>query len=221
MRRLNALIAAAIIASTLFINVHKADKAEVPPDPPEDLPPITPAYEVPSVYAGMQKALEVRGQARIAEVKRQLLEETRAKAVRERRAAEEHERKAKLAREELRKQAVSRGSGYVGQAQSFTATAYTAYCDGCSGITKTGHNLRKSIYHEGRRVIAVDPRYIPLGSIVRVTLADGTSFEATAQDVGGLIKGAIIDVAHESKQEAYVFGRQSVELRMIRRGDGK
>ncbi|MGN7387747.1 3D domain-containing protein [Sporosarcina sp. SAFN-015] len=117
-----------------------------------------------------------------------------------------------------KQQPASRGSSYVGQAQTFQATAYTAYCAGCSGITRTGHDLRKSIYEDGRRVIATDPRVIPLGSIVRVTLADGTTFEAVASDTGGAIKGAIIDIAHETKAEALGFGRQTVEVRMIRRG---
>ncbi|MCG7345334.1 3D domain-containing protein [Sporosarcina sp. ACRSL] len=113
---------------------------------------------------------------------------------------------------------VSRNSNYVGQAQTFEATAFTAYCEGCTGITRTGHDLRKSIYSDGYRVIATDPRRIPLGSIVRVTLSDGTSFEAIASDTGGRINGAIIDVAHETNAEALEFGRQSVEIRMIRRG---
>ena len=35
-----------------------------------------------------------------------------------------------------------------------SATAYTAYCNGCSGITKTGINLREN---SDLKVIAVDP----------------------------------------------------------------
>ncbi|MET3658497.1 3D (Asp-Asp-Asp) domain-containing protein [Sporosarcina psychrophila] len=53
---------------------------------------------------------------------------------------------------------------------------------------------------------------------MRVTLADGSSFEAIAEDVGGAIRGSIIDVAHETKADANRFGRQSVEVRMIRKG---
>src|SRR5689334_15167339 len=45
------------------------------------------------------------------------------------------------------------------------ATAYTAYCAGCSGITATGIDLRSN---PNRKVIAVDPRVIPLGSRVYV-----------------------------------------------------
>lgn len=141
----------------------------------------------------------------------------------------EKERLAKLeAEREIRRKeraekqevaTVSRGQGYIGQAQAYTATAYTAYCNGCSGITRTGHNLRNSIYQNGKRVIAVDPNRIPLGSVVQVTLSNGTSFEAIASDTGGAIKGNIIDVSHSTKEEAYRFGRQNVEVRMIKRGN--
>src|SRR5690625_436797 len=54
-----------------------------------------------------------------------------------------------------------------------TATFYTAQCAGCSGITKTGYDVRQTVYSEsGRRIIAVDPSFIPLGSIVRVKLEE-------------------------------------------------
>ncbi|MFX6153002.1 3D domain-containing protein, partial [Acinetobacter baumannii] len=45
------------------------------------------------------------------------------------------------------------------------ATAYTAYCTGCSGTTATGINLRAN---PNAKVIAVDPRVIPLGTKVYV-----------------------------------------------------
>ena len=99
------------------------------------------------------------------------------------------------------------------------ATFYTAECDGCSGITKLGYDVRRTIYVNGYRVIAVDPTVIPLGSIVRVDLADGQSFEAIAGDVGGAIKGARIDVLVASKTEAYRLGRQQVSVEIISEGE--
>ena len=41
-----------------------------------------------------------------------------------------------------------------GQEMTMTATAYTAYCEGCSGITYTGIDLRSN---PNQKVIAVDP----------------------------------------------------------------
>ncbi|QAT67810.1 hypothetical protein EQZ20_21085 [Bacillus glycinifermentans] len=101
--------------------------------------------------------------------------------------------------------------------RTFTATAYTAYCaEGCTGITKTGVDVSQSIYYEGARVIAVDPSVIALGSTVEVRLADGSSFRAKAIDTGGAIKGARLDLLVANEADAVQFGRQSVELRVIK-----
>ncbi|MGG2979510.1 3D domain-containing protein [Bacillus licheniformis] len=101
--------------------------------------------------------------------------------------------------------------------RTFTATAYTAFCsEGCTGITKTGVDVSHSIYYEGARVIAVDPSVIALGSTVEVRLADGSSFRAKAIDTGGAIKGARLDLLVANESDAVQFGRQSVELRVIK-----
>jgi len=81
------------------------------------------------------------------------------------------------------------------------ATAYTAFCDGCSGITRTGQNLRKN---PGQKIIAVDPNVIPLGSKVHVE-GYGT---AIAGDIGGAIQGNRIDVFIPSQSGAMEFGRR-------------
>ena len=95
------------------------------------------------------------------------------------------------------------------------ATFYTADCIGCLGITKSGHDVRNTIYAEGKRVIAVDPRLIPLGSIVNVQLEDGQEFEAIASDIGSAIKGNIIDVLVSSNKEALQLGRQKAKVEII------
>ncbi|MEH7521708.1 3D domain-containing protein [Bacillus sp. JJ1503] len=102
--------------------------------------------------------------------------------------------------------------------RTFEATAYTAQCDGCIGITKTGVDVRNTIRHNGRRIIAVDPNFVPLGSVVEVRLTDGSTFEAEAQDIGGAIKGARIDLLVADKATARQFGRQNVEIRIIEEG---
>jgi 3D (Asp-Asp-Asp) domain-containing protein len=99
---------------------------------------------------------------------------------------------------------------------TFEATAYVALCDtGCIGITKTGVDVRDATTHEGKRIIAVDPSVIPLGSSVEIRLADGTTFAATAQDTGGLIRGHRLDLLVSTEDEAWHFGRQTVEIRKI------
>jgi len=101
---------------------------------------------------------------------------------------------------------------------TYEATAYTARCEGCSGITKTGYDVRNTIYYEGKRVIAVDPSVIPLYSTVKVTATGGDSFEAVAIDIGGAIKGNRIDVLYATKEEARKFGRQEIEVEIINEG---
>jgi 3D (Asp-Asp-Asp) domain-containing protein/LysM repeat protein len=88
------------------------------------------------------------------------------------------------------------------------ATAYTATCEGCSGITATGINL---LENPNQKVISVDPSVIPLGSKVYV---EGYG-EAIAGDTGGAIKGNKIDVFIPSKQEAVDFGRKQLKVTIL------
>ncbi|MDQ8094235.1 3D domain-containing protein [Bacillus amyloliquefaciens] len=100
--------------------------------------------------------------------------------------------------------------------QTFEASAYTADCpEGCSGVTATGIDVTGTIYHAGKRIIAVDPSVIALGSTVEIKQSDGTTFEAVSLDTGGAIKGAKIDVLVANEADAVQFGRQSVQVRVI------
>lgn len=101
------------------------------------------------------------------------------------------------------------------------ATAYTAFCDtGCIGITKTGYNVKQTVYHKDRRIIAVDPRVIPLYSIVEVTY-DDESFVAIALDTGGAIKNRKIDILMKTKKRAITFGKREVTITVLREGKGE
>ncbi len=89
-----------------------------------------------------------------------------------------------------------------------TATAYTANCSGCSGVTATGLNLKAN---PSSKVIAVDPSVIPLGSKVWV---EGYGY-AIAADTGGAIKGNKIDVFISSKSQAASWGRKKVRIKVL------
>ncbi|ATP39178.1 peptidoglycan-binding protein [Solibacillus sp. R5-41] len=89
-----------------------------------------------------------------------------------------------------------------------TATAYTAYCTGCSGTTAYGIDLRAN---PNQKVIAVDPRVIPLGTKVWV---EGYG-EAIAGDTGGAIKGNKIDVFIPSYDNAMAWGVKTVKLKVL------
>lgn len=98
------------------------------------------------------------------------------------------------------------------------ATGYTAYCStGCIGVTATGVDVSSTIYHKGKRVIAVDPNVIPLHSVVRVSTGGG-SYQAIAVDTGGDIKGNRIDILYSNKEAARNFGRRDVEVTILSRG---
>lgn len=88
------------------------------------------------------------------------------------------------------------------------ATAYTANCAGCSGVTRTGVDLNAN---PDAKVIAVDPSVIPLGTRVYV---EGYGY-ATAQDTGGAIKGKKIDVFIPARQDALDWGVRSVKVTIL------
>ncbi|EAE7356357.1 DUF348 domain-containing protein [Listeria monocytogenes] len=82
----------------------------------------------------------------------------------------------------------------------------TAYSGG--GTTAYGINLSAN---PGLKVIAVDPRIIPLGSKVWV---EGYG-EAIAGDTGGAIKGNIVDVYYPNESQCYSWGRRMVTVKVL------
>jgi 3D (Asp-Asp-Asp) domain-containing protein/uncharacterized protein YabE (DUF348 family) len=81
------------------------------------------------------------------------------------------------------------------------ATAYTADCAGCNGMTAIGRRA-------GHGIVAVDPRMIPLGT--RLFIA-GYGW-AIAGDTGGAIRGNRIDLGFDSVGAALAFGRREVTV---------
>ena len=85
------------------------------------------------------------------------------------------------------------------------ATAYTADCYGCSGMTKSG-------VRAGFGVVAVDPRVIPLGTHLYIK---GYG-PAIAGDTGGAIRGNRIDLGFDSPAAAYEFGARPVHVYVLK-----
>lgn len=96
-----------------------------------------------------------------------------------------------------------------GETFTMTATAYTANCGGCSGVTATGMNLKAN---PNAKVIAVDPSVIPLGTKVYV---EGYG-EAIAGDTGGSINGNRIDVFVPNDQQARNWGVRTVTVKVLK-----
>ncbi len=92
-----------------------------------------------------------------------------------------------------------------------SATAYTTELQ-YNKITATGSTARVG-------AIAVDPRVIPLGSKLYITSADGTSWiygVATAEDVGGGIKGNKIDLFFNTHRECILFGVKQAKVYVLK-----
>ena len=93
----------------------------------------------------------------------------------------------------------------AGSAMQMIATAYTASCYGCTGITASGRPA-------GHGVVAVDPRMIPLGSRLYIP---GYG-HAVAGDTGGAIHGNRIDLGFNSLHDALLFGRRAITVYVLR-----
>lgn len=91
---------------------------------------------------------------------------------------------------------------------TMTATAYT--CEGETGITASGTTARVG-------AIAVDPRVIPLGSVLYIVTDDGVYNYGVcvAEDTGGLIKGNRVDLYFDTLEDCYSFGCRSCTVYVL------
>ena len=92
----------------------------------------------------------------------------------------------------------------LGRSVYVEATAYSAFDPGVGTRTARGNPVRRGI-------IAVDPRFIPLGTRVYIP---GYG-EAIADDTGGAIIGNKIDIAFDTYEEVIQFGRQHIEIYIL------
>ena len=94
------------------------------------------------------------------------------------------------------------------QKLSVTCTAYS--CEGYTGITATGTVARVG-------AVAVDPRYIPLGTKMYIVSNDGQYVYGycVAEDTGGSIKGYKIDLYFDTVDECWDFGIRSCTAYII------
>ncbi|PGY13270.1 enterotoxin [Bacillus cereus] len=102
-----------------------------------------------------------------------------------------------------------------GRELTVVATAYTAHPSENGGtyggrvLTAMGHDLTAN---PSMKMIAVDPKVIPLGSKVWV---EGYG-EAIAGDTGGAIKGNRIDILLGSDSAANKWGRKTVKVKILK-----
>ncbi|WP_242275737.1 cell wall-binding protein EntB [Bacillus cereus group sp. BfR-BA-01445] len=161
------------------------------------------------------KAKEEAKAQEIAKAKEEAKAQEIAKAKEEAKAREIAKAKEEAkAREALKAKEESKNNAQSAKRElTVVATAYTADPseNGTYGgrvLTAMGHDLTAN---PNMRIIAVDPKVIPLGSKVWV---EGYG-EAIAGDTGSAIKGNRIDVLMGSKGKAMNWGRQTVKVKIL------
>ncbi|MGM2609398.1 cell wall-binding protein EntB [Bacillus cereus group sp. BceL008] len=161
------------------------------------------------------KAKEEEKAREIAKAKEEAKAQEIAKAKEEAKAREIAKAKEEAkAREAIKAKEESKNNTQSAKRElTVVATAYTADPseNGTYGgrvLTAMGHDLTAN---PNMRIIAVDPKVIPLGSKVWV---EGYG-EAIAGDTGSAIKGNRIDVLMGSKSKAMNWGRQTVKVKIL------
>ena len=101
-------------------------------------------------------------------------------------------------------------------AQRTFVAKLTAYANGVGGVAKNAKTATGTAPRYG--VIAVDPKVIPLGSAV---LIEGYEGVFVAEDTGGAIKGAAVDIWLPNASEAKRYGTQHRRVTVVREGAGR
>ncbi|MDA2567625.1 cell wall-binding protein EntB [Bacillus cereus] len=204
------------------VKVKEEEKAQEIVKPKEEakIKEVAKAKEEEKVQE-IAKAKEEEKAREIAKAKEEEKAQEIAKAKEEEKAREiakakeeEKAREIAKAKEEERAKEVSKNNIQSAKRElTVVATAYTADPseNGTYGgrvLTAMGHDLTAN---PNMRIIAVDPKVIPLGSKVWV---EGYG-EAIAGDTGSAIKGNRIDVLMGSKSKAMNWGRQTVKVKIL------
>jgi 3D (Asp-Asp-Asp) domain-containing protein len=96
----------------------------------------------------------------------------------------------------------------VAPQSSYVATAYSL-----RGRTASGRPVSKGL-------IAADPRFLPLGSRVKLE-AGNYSGEYLVADTGGAVRGRHIDIWTPTSREAMRFGKRTIKLTVLSWGGRK
>jgi 3D (Asp-Asp-Asp) domain-containing protein len=93
----------------------------------------------------------------------------------------------------------------------------TAYADGVGGVPTGARTYSGTRTRWG--VVAVDPKTVPLGSLLTIEGYEGTTF--VAEDVGGAIKGDAVDIWLPNAKDARTYGTQYRRVTVIREGPAR
>jgi len=93
----------------------------------------------------------------------------------------------------------------------------TAYADGIGGVPLGARTYSGTRTRWG--VVAVDPKFIPIGSALRIDGYDDVTF--IAEDVGGAIKGEALDIWLPDSKDARTYGTQYRRVTILREGPAR
>ncbi|PEX54477.1 cell wall-binding protein EntB [Bacillus thuringiensis] len=166
----------------------------------------------PKEEAKVKEEVKVKEEEKVQEIAK-AKEEEKAREIAKAKEEEKAREIAKAKEEERAKEVSKNNIESAKRELTVVATAYTADPseNGTYGgrvLTAMGHDLTAN---PNMRIIAVDPKVIPLGSKVWV---EGYG-EAIAGDTGSAIKGNRIDVLMGSKSKAMNWGRQTVKVKIL------
>ncbi|PEA03727.1 cell wall-binding protein EntB [Bacillus cereus] len=166
----------------------------------------------PKEEAKIKEEVKVKEEEKVQEIAK-AKEEEKAQEIAKAKEEEKAREIVKAKEEERAKEASKNNIQSAKRELTVVATAYTADPseNGTYGgrvLTAMGHDLTAN---PNMRIIAVDPKVIPLGSKVWV---EGYG-EAIAGDTGSAIKGNRIDVLMGSKSKAMNWGRQTVKVKIL------
>lgn len=133
------------------------------------------------------------------------LEKEIQKLVAQERKKEEERKKTASAKSTTKKQTTVNTGGW--KTMTVNASAYTLVEHGDklggSGLTSIGK------VPTANRTIAVDPKVIPYGSLIKY---NGVTY--VAEDTGGMIKGNKVDIFMNTLDEAVRFGRKDISIQV-------
>ena len=82
------------------------------------------------------------------------------------------------------------------------------------------HRRTASGLHTQRGIVAADPRFLPIGTLIRISGTGGYDGTYLVADTGGAIRGRRLDLCVPTVAEARRFGRRTVRVRIERLGNG-
>jgi 3D (Asp-Asp-Asp) domain-containing protein len=84
------------------------------------------------------------------------------------------------------------------------------------GITASGRKVVDGV------TIAVDPRYIPLGTWIEIKMPNGEVIKRRADDTGSAIKGHKLDIYVAGVSDSYIYqelGKKQISIRILGKGE--